>query len=531
MYRRSLDYRLAMSSGAGTAVVAEESVISEPREADPRSRRSERWTPSPRLLFGLELLLAAVLGLLTLGKRSFFLDETASVTIAKQPWHQFWHVIATREGNMVLYHLLLSEWMKIDNSEFFIRLISVAAFVGSVAALYALARRVAGERVALVAGLLLAINPFMIHFAQTARGYELSVLLVTCSALLFARALERQTWAAWLSYSLLGALGVYAHFFALLVPAGLALSLLFVAPERLQWRKLIGAAAAMGVLLIPFFYLLTHNTSSGIAWSAGNPVGRLFVKLHAHKPLAALFLVVCAAAVVSVFLLVRRVRGPQFRSQETWSWALPICWLLTPFAIVAVVALAVRPMFVTYYFMVCVPAAVLVVSMALVRLRISRGVIAIAAAVVILASLALDVRWYRGGSIEDWRGATAYVLANDRPGDGVLFVAPYVRIPFAVYLDREPSATRAHAPAPVYPSAPFTTDEIRYDYYIKLTTAQVLGGARRFKRIWFVESHVVIEGRSDPRYVSAMNALAEAGFTAGPKRSFAGVVVVRYDSK
>lgn len=502
------------------------SAASDHRRATP-SAHPRFW--SPRRLLGLELLLAALLGVVTLGKRSFFLDETTSVTIAKLPWHQFTQVVKTREGNMVLYHLLLSWWMVLGESEFVVRLLSVAAFVAVVAALYALARRLAGQWVALLAGLLLAVDPFMIRYAQTARGYEMSVLLVTCATLLFVRALDRQTWLAWLSYSVVAALGVYAHFFAILIPAAHALSLVCVQPERLRWRKLIGAAGALVVFLLPFFYLLSQNASSGVEWSAGNPIGRIFTKIHEHPPFAGLFLAGCVAIVLALFLLLRRRLGAGFRSQETWRWALPIAWLLVPPAIVVVVAVVVRPLFVPYYFMVCLPAAVLLVAMLIARGR-TGAVGAALAAVVVFGSLAADVSWYRSGSTEEWRGATGYVLGRSRPGDGILFVAPYVRIPFAVYLDQQSRATRSRAPAPVYPSAPFGSAEIRYDYYIPMTEADVRRSATRFKRIWLVVSHASLNGETDPRYRAAINGLAAAGFIAGGAHAFPGIAVVPYDS-
>ncbi|HEY1689361.1 MAG TPA: glycosyltransferase family 39 protein [Solirubrobacteraceae bacterium] len=490
-----------------------------------------RRLPPTRYLLAAELLLAALLGIVTIGRRSFFLDETVSVTIAKLPWHQFTHIVRTREGNMVLYHLLLSGWMHLGSSEAVVRLLSVIAFVASVAALYWLARRLAGQRVALLAGLLLAVDPFMIRYAQTARGYELSVLLVTCATLLFARALERQTWGAWLSYSLVAALGVYAHFFALLIPAAHALSLICVPPERLRWRKLLGAAGALLVFLLPFFYLLSQNASSGVEWSAGNPIGRLFTKLHEHPPLAALFLLLCAALAIASVLLLRRWRGSAFRSQESWRWALPLCWLIVPPAIVVVVAVVVRPLFVPYYFMVCLPAAVLLAALLIERLRAPQTVLAVGlTAILLLGSLADDARWYHSGSTEEWRGATRYVIANDRPGDGVMFVAPYVRLSFGVYLDRESKARRSIAPKPVYPSAPFGSDEIRFDYYIPISAQDVRSSAARFSRIWLVASHTSINGQVDQRYTATLRGLGEAGFSAGPRRKFAGVTIVLYES-
>ncbi|MDO8209861.1 glycosyltransferase family 39 protein [Conexibacter sp. CPCC 206217] len=473
------------------------------------------------------LLLSAVLGVIALGTRSFWLDEGTSITIAKLPWSGFVDVTERREGNMSLYHLLLSWWMEVGDSEFWIRLLSVIFFVIAVWALYAVARRLASERVALTAALLLAVCPFAIRYAQEARGYILGLLLVTVATLLFVRALDRQTWGLWLAYSLFAALGVYAHFFALLVPAAHAVSLVFVAPERLRWRKLIGAAVAIGVLLLPFAYLLSQNTSSGVEWAAGNPIGRIFTQIHDRPPLAAAVVLLGAVVVVALYLLLRSRLGARLRSDEVWRWALPLSWLLVPLVAMSLVAVVIRPLFVPKYFIVCLPAALLLVAMLIDRIRARQLALGLVGLIVVV-SLAADLRWYRTGQEEDWRHATAYVVDSAQPGDGVMFYPPYVRIPFALYLDRD--STRDRAPPPVYPSAGFTGDEIRYDYYIPITENAVARAAAGYRQIYLVTSHTFLNGEADPGYEATVDGLRAAGFSEGPSRHFTGVDVVRYDA-
>lgn len=486
-----------------------------------------RLLAGPRVLLAGELALAGLLGAIALGRRSFWLDESVSVTIAKLPWSAFTHIVGTREGNMTLYHLLLSGWISLfGDSEVAARSLSVVAGVGTVAALYALARRLAGPRVALLAGLLLAVDPLFVHYAQEARGYELSVLLVTVATALFARALARQTWTAWLGYAAVAALGVYAHFFAVLVPAAHALSLVFVPRDRLQPRKLAAAAGLLVLLLVPFLYLLASNDSSGVAWAAGNALGRLFTKIHAHPPLAAALLVGGSALAVLGFLYLRRRLGEAARSETSWRWSLVLGWLIVPPAVVVVVAILFRPLFVVRYFTICVPAALLLVALLVARLRV-RALAGAAAALIVAGSLAADVRWYETGQTEDWRHATSYVVGHTRGGDSVMFYPAYVRIPFALYLEEQGSTFRA--PAPVYPAAGFGGNEIRYDLYVPMRPTLVRDGAARFRRVWLVLSHVSLFGAPDPGYRSVRRGLAEAGFAPTSRRAVDGVVVVRYD--
>lgn len=502
----------------------QDSAVPADRSASPLARVGQALKPHLLLLI---LLLTAVLSTIALGTRSYWLDESSSITIAKLPWSGFTEIVRMREGNMTLYHLLLSWWINLGDSEWITRSLSVIVAVAAVWAMHAVARRLAGERVALIAALLLAVNPGLIRYAQEARGYILSLFLVTAATALFVRALSRQTWPAWLLYALVAALGVYAHFFALLVPAAHAVSLLWAPREQIRWRKLLGAAAAFLVLLLPFFYILTQNPSSGVEWAAGNPIGRAFTSIHDRPPVAVAFLLACAVAAVALFLVLRRVLGASFRSNAAFRWALPLSWLLVPLAVMTLVAVVVRPLFVPRYFIVCVPAIVLLLALVIDRVRVRNLALALLA-VVVAGSLVVDVRWYRDGQAEDWRNATAFVVDSTRPGDAVMFYPPYVRIPFALYLDRQDS--RGQAPPPVYPSAGFTGDEIRYDYYIPITAEKVRAEAGQYRRIWLVLSHTFLNGEDDPGYEAVVRGLTQAGFRAGPRHAFTGVEVVRYDA-
>jgi hypothetical protein len=51
--------------------------------------------------------LGAVLRLVALGHKSFWLDEIASIAIVQRPSAAFWHFLWHEEGNMAMYYLLL----------------------------------------------------------------------------------------------------------------------------------------------------------------------------------------------------------------------------------------------------------------------------------------------------------------------------------------------------------------------------------------------------------------------------------------
>jgi uncharacterized membrane protein len=483
---------------------------------------------SPRLLVGLETTLAALLGLIALGRRSFWLDESVSVTLARLDLGDLLHVLRTREGNMSLYHLLLSGWTQLGDSELVARSLSVLAVTATVPLTYLLVKRLVGERAALGAGLLMALNPMAVHYAQEARGYALALLLVTASVYLFVRALEGHGWGAWIAYGAVAALAGYAHFFALFVPPALAASLLFLPRASVPWRRAFASAGLLVLSLVPLAYLVGSSQASGVEWASGNLPGRIATRIHERPALVAAVLLAGLACVALGWVWLSRALGARLRSRGTWDVAVLVSWLLVPFALVCVLAVVYKPLFVVRYFIVCLPAIVGLLALGLARIR--RPVLAATAlSLVALASLAGVGRWYRSGQSEDWRGATRYVVDSAGTGDGVLFYAPYVRIPFALYLDRENRARQA--PQPVYPADRWNVNEIRFDGDIPVSEQLVRERAASFRRIWLVTSHAELYGAADLGYEATLAGLSAAGLRETGSRSFAGIRVARYDAR
>jgi mannosyltransferase len=478
-----------------------------------------------RLILAGEVALAALLGFIALGSRSFWLDETASVTLAQLDWGAFVDELRVREGNMSLYHAILSVWTGIGDSEAAVRSLSVLAGVATVPIGYLLVRRLATVEAALLAGALLAVNPMLVRYMQEARSYALCALLVTGASYLFVRGVQQPNWAVWIAYAAVAALSGYAHFFALLVPPAHACSLLFVRPDAVAWRKAITAGCLLVALVLPLAAMLAANDTSGIEWTSDNPLGRLFTDIQDRPPVAAALLVAGAAVVLVAWLLARRRWSGRLQADGAWSWAFLVAWLVVPVAITIVLAVVYRPLFVVRYFIVVVPPALMLAALLVTRIR--RRSMAVAAGSAFLAlSLAGVVRWYATGEEENWRGATRYVVQSSRAGDGVLLFAPYVRIPFAVYLDDAGGVERA--PEPVYPPDGWSTEPIRFNAFVPVSSAQVRSEAERFERVWLVSRDVAVEG-GDERYDAMVDGLERAGFELRRTESFTGVGVDVYE--
>ncbi len=368
-------------------------------------------------------------------------------------WAAFTHMMRSSEANMVLYYELLRGWVRIGGEgEAWVRLLSCAAGVLTLPAMYLTGVRLFDRTTALVACAILALNTAHVWASQEARGYALVVLLTTMSWWLLLRAAAqrpgRGAIVAWALYVVAATLSVYAHFYAALVVAAQGIVLLFVPmPEwrpasseapviaRVPTRVVVACGVAFAGLLWPLalFVAQPHHNLDWISYGGSGLAARLQVVGQSiiDPTLSQGLLELCVlffAGPVTVLGSWRRREVPD----ASWRWALPLVWFFVPLAIPICVSLALRPVVEPRYLAICLPPLVLLAAGALTRLWRRRYAWAVFA--LLVAAQVRSLSWYyRGLENEDWRRTTAYVLSHARPGDYVVFVASYVRAPFDLY--------------------------------------------------------------------------------------------------
>ncbi len=476
---------------------------------------------------GAATVIGTVLSLLLIGHKSFWLDEGTSVALSRD-WTTMWHQLLNRESNMWLYYLLLHFWLRLSDSEAFIRGLSALFTIATIPVLYALGRRLFGSRAGAISALLLAANPYMIRYAQEARGYSMVVCFVTLSSYLFVLAVERRSMRFWIAYGVCMALGFYTHFFAALVCGVQLLCLLALGRKNIPWRGAGIGIVAMALLLLPM--ILFQPFRNQVDWTSTPSLSRIIDVYRAFTGNRRLRLLHLLFGLWAILLPLPTPKSRTYPSAR-WRYLFVVAWAVLPVRITFVFSRAFKPMFVNRFLIVSLPAVVLLAASGIARLptiallgashtmTLRRPWIQWAVVALMLLLSARCVHWwYAMGWKEDWRNVTFWVQSRAQPGDAVGFYWYAGRDTFEYYLGR----TGADEPGMVLLDLAIESDRKDEPLY-QLDTRLLEDLPMLHKRIWLV----LRTGLDDPKIAPILHAV-KADYNCIREKDFGGIHVMLF---
>jgi mannosyltransferase len=490
---------------------------------------------------------AAFLAFFEITARSLWLDEAATVAIVSQHGVALWHAMEHDGGNMLAYYALLHGVTSLfGDGVLVIRFASALATVATVAATGLLARRLFDERVAFVAGLLTAVSLTLVYWGQDARSYALMMTFVVGSYLAFIALVQAghgrsepgasaARWA-WVAYVASTVLAAYMSFEALLIVPAQLLSLVWL--ERRPLRSVISAVAAAGACCLPLLVLAERRGPGQLFWVPKPNGTQLHQMLEAllsaglepnfHLAPSGNPLLVFTGALIlagAAAIVARGRRAP-------WPQMLVLCWLVVPVALALLESYLVQPITLSRAALDSLPAASLLLAWAAMHRRVPR-LLGLGAVGALLVLRALELAPSYGTSPENWRAATAHVLAGARPGDCIAFYPSDGRQAFSYYIGtRTPAAARA--PRSVLPAIPWSEVRPFVEQYTSPSSSALSGIEAACPRLWFVSSHRGQKhgpptSRSDyARYVALLGSLTR-GYASGRTVTYGWASPVRVE--
>jgi len=403
--------------------------------------RDEKW------LYGAAIVLGVWLRVARFWEPSLWLDELSTAwVVSADGWQAFWQRCLLAHQSPVYFGLVKLAVM-FGRSEFFLRLPTVLLGLAALGTVMYLVGRLAGQRGALYAGAVFALNAKVIYHGQEARPYALMFFATAASIHFFVGWLDhggRRRLAAYAGATLLAC---YSHGIYVVVLLGQILVALWLRPARL--RQLLGAQAAVLALLAPLAPLAVSigTTRGGLAGFIPLPTLDGLLKRMTWPETA---LAVGLTLVALPRLWVCRRRLAELTMGEKGLVALAGVYLaMLPAAALLAVAGVVNIVASRYLLLPLVGAILLGAFVAakaqdrMVRLCLWTFVLLSA---VLHVAIAARIGPLLGTSKEDWRSAIRWMAEEYRPGDLVLIQSGLIE---AKYLSPEEPGVNEYLALPL----------------------------------------------------------------------------------
>jgi uncharacterized membrane protein len=203
-----------------------------------------------------------------------WLDEIFSLNLARLGWGELIGAAARDIVHPPLFYLLLKIWAGIGGTSLiWLRLFPALTSIASLIPFFLLCRELKLRGVEInIALLLMAVNGYLIYYAQELRMYSLLFFFTLCSLWLFVRWMKSEEDSrrilAWLF--VVNLLLIYTQYFGLLIVGMEFVCVLFWARRRLL--SFFIATVALGLCFAPWFYLVARaasgrgGTSANLGW-------------------------------------------------------------------------------------------------------------------------------------------------------------------------------------------------------------------------------------------------------------------------
>lgn len=211
-----------------------------------------RWRGSSGLALAL-MAVACLVRAANVGLASFRGDEAFSIRLAQLPLSTLFAAVAVSEPNPPLQFLFLRFWTAIaGQSEVAARWPSVLCGVLVVALTYRLGRALIGRRAALLATAWVAVQPFLVWYAQDLRSFSSLAFWCLGAAWCAWEGLHQPTWRWWLASAGAAWLAMNLHYFAALPLGALAVAVGMSPRIRTTWHRAIVAYGIAAAAFLPW---------------------------------------------------------------------------------------------------------------------------------------------------------------------------------------------------------------------------------------------------------------------------------------
>ncbi len=420
------------------------------------------WAANTRRGLALLLGVALLVRLPGLIEKPLWYDEAFSVLFASKGLRAMLQGSISAQSSLAsdvhppLYYAVLSGWQLIfGEGPASARMLSVLLGMGVLTVASLLAQRLFGGRLGLVAGWLLALSPFQVHYAQEVRMYVLLALLLLTASYFYWDMLDSARRWSWVGFGLCAALAQYTHNLAVLYLLPLSATGLFLRDWRVLRQTAAGGLLALAIyspwLVTLIAQLASIERSYWIPPPGAESVIRTLLVYVTGLPLPAWSLPIALFSAIFVLLTasIGTYQALRRRQKAGWRGAWLAYLALAPILFMLLASLW-RPVYLDRALLPAGAAFLLWIAWALARSPLTRWPALRWTAVGILAANLLfglvSFYTYRGFPYAPFREALDEIDQQRGPGEVVLHSNKLTALPSFYYAPGIPQHYLRDAP-------------------------------------------------------------------------------------
>ena len=435
------------------------------------------------------LAVALTLRLSGLDREPLTTNEATSAALARDSWGTLVYKTA-HDVHPPFYYLFLNAWVRLfGDAEYSLRLPS--ALAGSMTAFvtYRWALSLMPATAAVLAGLIVGISPFHVHYSQEARFYGFLGLEAALFWLGLTRLMGRSDRRWFAATAAVGVVGLYTHYYFGMLAGALLATCILCGILREKARTLAGRAVllagVMAAVYGPWLPSLVRHTTGPGAGSTG-PVTpgilvhtlRYFMSYDPDIQPWRLLSFILLGLVLTMGLVrwkAMRDRLVVYFPQDAHEF-LPTVGLVATVGVVFAVC-TLRPLYIEKGMVIVLPAYAAVAAAAWMRFphRLPRALMAALALAVAARGL---TEFYGTSRNKDWPKVADLLTARGQAGDLLVLREGLIEVPLHYYYLR--SAPEQRLPELLLHCHLQTTSE---------QLAMVERSAAGMKRLWLVHAH------------------------------------------
>lgn len=386
----------------------------------------------------LVLIIGIILRIYKLDFQSVWLDEIHSLNESNPnlTWSQVFDSLLISDPHPPLYFIILHLLFKLFGySVWTLRFVSVLFGVAGIAGTYLLAKEMFNKKVAYYAAILIAVNQFQIYYSQEARMYAMLFFTSVMSFYFLIRLLKAPNYKSTLFYAVFASLMLYTHFFALFTFfAQLLLLLLWTISKdsslELRTKLKFGLISIALIFLfylpvLPFFNAANNKTSMWIQYPEQDVYTQIIKEFFGKSELVLFFVI----PLIFLYILnVYKIKSDKtsllsaFNEKGIGSFIILLIWIFVTLLIPYVASFVKLPMIVSRYFIIVLPAIILMVAKGLDLIKSQSLQITILVTVVFLSftDIVFVKKYYSVPNKTQFREATDFIKQNNTKNEKVV---------------------------------------------------------------------------------------------------------------